>query len=58
MEEEYTFKAFLEDYFTDVPYEVAKGRLWQMLNDIDMLDGFRGGVWGPDDIMDNLENGK
>lgn len=51
-----TFKDFLEEYYTGEPYEIAKMHLWELLNDIDMLDGFRGGVWGPDDIIDNLEN--
>ena len=46
----------LEDWFTNEPLEVAKDHLYELLNDIDAVDGFRGGVWGPDDIMDNLEN--
>lgn len=50
-----TFEDFLEEYYTGEPREVAVGHLWELLNDLDMLDAFRGGVWGPDDIIDNLE---
>ena len=50
-----TLKDFLEEYYTGEPYEVAKQHLYELLLDLDMLDAFRGGVWGPDDIMDNLE---
>jgi len=53
-----TLEDLLEMYYTGEPYEVAKGHLYELLYDIDMLNGFRGGVWGPDDIMDNLENTK
>ena len=51
-----TLNDILEDWFTDEPLEVAKDHLYELLNDIDACDGFRGGVWGPDDIMDNLEH--
>jgi len=51
-----TFDDLLDDYYTGEPKDVARMHLWELLNDIDMLDGFRGGVWGPDDIMDNLEH--
>lgn len=50
-----TFRDFLEDYYTGEPYEVAKGHFYEMLRDLDMLNAFRGGVYGPDEMMDNLE---
>ena len=50
-----TLKDFLEEYYTGEPYEVAKGHLYELLIDLDMINAFEGGVWGPDDIMDNLE---
>lgn len=53
-----SYEEFLDMYFTGEPKEVAEAHLWEMLNDIDSLDGFRGGVWGPDDIIDNLRNGR
>lgn len=51
-----TLKDFLEDYYTGEPYEVALGHLEEFLRDLDMIGAFEGGVWGSDDIMDNLEN--
>lgn len=51
----YTLKDLLEDYYTGEPYEVAMGHLYEFLRDLDMIDAFKGGVWGPDDIMDNIE---
>ena len=50
-----TLKDFLEEYYTGEPYEVAKGHLWEFLNDLDMLGAFEGGAWSADDMMDNLE---
>ena len=50
-----TLKDFLEDYYTGEPYEVALGHLQEFLCDLDMIGAFEGGVWGPDDIMDNLQ---
>lgn len=52
-----TLKDFLEDYYTGEPYEVALGHLEELLRDLDMINAFEGGVWGPDDIMDNIERG-
>ena len=53
-----TLKDLLEMYFTGEPEEIAEMHLWELLNDIDMLDGFRGGVYSADDIMDNLKSKK
>ena len=50
-----TLKDFFDDHFTGIPYQVAKERLYEMLQDLDMLDAFAGGAYGPDDIMDNIE---
>ena len=51
-----TLKDLLDMYYTGEPYEIAKMHLWELLNDIDMLDGFRGGAYSADDIMDNLKS--
>lgn len=50
-----TLEDFLDDYFTGEPKSVAMMHLEMMLEDLDMIGAFEGGVWGPDDIMDNLE---
>ena len=50
-----TIADFFDMYYTGEPYEVAKGHLSELLEDLDALGAFRGGAWGPDDIMDNLE---
>ncbi len=50
-----TLKDFIEKYYTGEPYEVALGHLADFLRDLDMINAFEGGVWGPDDIMDNIE---
>lgn len=52
----YTIHDFFEDYFTGEPEAIAKEHLWEMMNDLDRLDAFRGGIWGPDDIMENIES--
>ena len=38
----------------ELPYEVFKDRLYEFLLDLDEAGAFRGGAYGPDDIMDNL----
>lgn len=53
-----TLKDFLEEYYTCEPYEVALGHLYELLRDLDMINAFEGGVWGPDDIMDNIQREK
>lgn len=50
-----TLKDFFDDYYTGEPYEIAEMHLYELLRDLDMLNAFEGGVWGPDDIMDNLK---
>lgn len=50
-----TLKDFLEEYYTGEPEAVALGHLYEFLSDLDMINAFEGGVWGPDDIMDNIE---
>ena len=39
----------------DLPYEIFKDRLYEFLLDLDEAGAFRGGAWGPDDIMDNIK---
>lgn len=51
-----TLKDILEDYYTGEPEEVAKMHLQEFLEDLNEAGAFVGGAWGPDDIMDNLEN--
>lgn len=51
-----TLKDIYEDYAEPgLPFEIFKSRLYDFLLDLDEAYAFRGGVWGPDDIMDNLE---
>lgn len=50
-----TLEDILEDYYTGEPVEVAKMHLYELLTDLDEAGAFRGGAYGPDDIMDNLE---
>ena len=51
-----TFKDIYEDYAEpDLPYQIFKNRLYEFLTDLDEAGAFRGGAYGPDDIMDNLE---
>lgn len=50
-----TLKDIFEDYAEpDLPYEIFKDRLYEFLLDLDEAGAFRGGAYGPDDIMDNL----
>ena len=50
-----TLKDIYEDYAEpDLPYEVFKDRLYEFLLDLDEAGAFRGGAYGPDDIMDNI----
>lgn len=52
-----TFRDIYEDYAEpDLPYEIFKDRLYEFLLDLDEAGAFRGGAYGPDDIMDNLES--
>lgn len=55
-----TLKDIYEDYADEpgLPFEIFKMRLYDFLLDLDEAGAFRGGVWGPDDIMDNLETPK
>jgi len=48
------------DYYadSDLPFEIFKNRLYDFLLDLDEAGAFRGGAYGPDDIMDNLEAGE
>jgi hypothetical protein len=39
----------------DLPYEIFKNRLYEFFVDLDEANAFAGGVWGPDNIYDNLE---
>lgn len=51
-----TLKDIYEDYAEpDLPYEIFKNRLYEFLLDLDEAGAFRGGAYGPDDIMDNIE---
>lgn len=51
-----TLKDIYEDYAEpDLPYEIFKDRLYEFLLDLDEAGAFRGGAYGPDDIMDNLK---
>lgn len=50
-----TLKDIYEDYAEpDLPYEIFKDRLYEFLLDLDEAGAFRGGAYGPDDIMDNI----
>lgn len=50
-----TLKDIYEDYAEpDLPYEIFKNRLYDFLLDLDEAGAFRGGAYGPDDIMDNI----
>lgn len=50
-----TLKDIYEDYAEpDLPYEIFKNRLYDFLVDLDEAGAFRGGAYGPDDIMDNI----
>lgn len=53
-EEKKTLESIAEEYFGDDPKPVR--RLYYLLGDLDEAGAFRGGVWGPDDIMDNLKS--
>lgn len=50
-----TIKDFLNEYYTGEPEAVALEHLYVFLRDLDMIGAFEGGVWGPDDIMDNIK---
>lgn len=54
-----TLKDIYEDYAEPgLPYEIFKNRLYEFLLDLDEAGAFRGGAYGPDDIMDNIEREK
>ena len=51
-----TLKDIYEDYADPgLPFEIFKNRLYDFLLDLDEAGAFRGGAYGPDDIMDNIE---
>lgn len=51
-----TLKDIYEDYAEPgLPFEIFKSRLYDFLLDLDEAGAFRGGAYGPDDIMDNIE---
>ena len=51
-----TLKDIYEDYAEPgLPFEIFKGRLYDFLLDLDEACAFKGGAYGPDDIMDNIE---
>lgn len=50
-----TLKDILEDYYTGEPEAIAEQHLYELLLDLDEAGAFRGGAYGPDDIMDNLK---
>lgn len=51
-----TLKDIYEDYAdSELPFEVFEDRLYDFLVDLDEAGAFRGGAYGPDDIMDNLK---
>lgn len=52
-----SLREFFENYYTGEPYQVALGHLEELLIDLDMIGAFKGGVWGPDDIIDNIDGG-
>ena len=51
-----TLKDFFEEFYEGESEALATEHLYQYLCALDMLGAFRGGVWGPSDIMDNLED--
>lgn len=51
-----TLRDIYEDYAEPgLPFEIFKGRLYDFFVDLDGANAFAGRVWGPDDIINNLE---